>query len=155
MREIDYSGTSDLALSAQNQISSTAAVKSRQMKHFQRQRAQEEKCDWALRKKSLFHPTEACILNSRQTERRSLLGVSYTQPWEERRGADHAAEGIYVTLSIDVPGTTQWKIDKIWSSKLCHSLSQTGVKWLCIGHMWVFGPQPPDWTAVWFSWHSR
>lgn len=45
MREIDYSGTSDLALSPQNQISCTAALKKRQTKHLQQKRAEEEKCD--------------------------------------------------------------------------------------------------------------
>jgi len=34
MRQTDYPGTSDLALSTQNQINSTAAVERRQMKHF-------------------------------------------------------------------------------------------------------------------------
>ena len=154
MREIDYPGTSDLALSTQNQISGTAAMKSRQMKHFQQQRPQEEKCNCPLREKSLFHPKEAWILNSRQTERRFWLGASYTQPWEKRQGADHTSWG-HLWDSIDVPGTPQWKTDKIWSSKLCHSPSQTSVKWLCIGHVWVFGPQPPDWTAARFSWHWR
>lgn len=155
MREIDYSGTLDLALSHQNQISCAATLKSRQTKHLQWKRAEEEKCDWWLREKSLFHPNESCILNSRQTERSSLLGLIYTQPGEECWGADRTSCGCLWGTRADVPRTPQWKMDKIWSSKICRSPNQIGAEWLCVGHMSAFGPQQPDWTAAWFSCHSH
>lgn len=47
----------------------------------------------------------------------------HTAPEKGVRAQTIPAESVHETLSKDVPGAPQRETGKIWSSKLCHSLS--------------------------------